>query len=292
MFNSKNLSVIYDMTYTCPMNCKICAMNATTSASDESELTHADKLDLVRKVADLTKIRNVRMDFSGGEILTNLDNISVIEAAAAVLGKDKIGMSTSGYNLNDAVAKRLSHCVSDVEMTMDVIPGQPYPLRPLGYANAAHKAIPFLKKYDISVGIQTVLAHSNCNETDLRNLYQYLCEQEVDQWSLLRFYPSGKGANYPHEELSDAEEAWAVSFIQQLDEENTSSKKPGIDFHYTMKGHPKHSTECRCVRKSIGIMPDGTVTACFWAVDKAGNVDPKFYLGNVKDSTLVDILTG
>ena len=288
----KSLSVIYDITKHCPWNCSICCMGATSDCeSTKNELSLERKLSLMDDLALVNQFRDIRIDFSGGEIFTNMDHLLVLEKAASLLGKEKVGISSSGYGIDDRVACRLSACISDCEMTMDVVPGTKYSLRPTGYALAAAKALPHLQKYGISTGIQTVLAHSNCNEQNIRALYEYLCQMSVDNWSLLKFYPSGRGANYPLEVLTEEEERWVVDFIKGLDAANPSLKKPKIDFHYTMKGHQKHSTECRCVRKSIGIMPDGTVTSCFWAIDSnAGVIDPKYLLGSVKEDSLAEIL--
>lgn len=286
------LSVIYDITKKCPWDCSICCMGAC-SGSDalKDELSLECKLRLMDDLKQVNQFRDVSIDFSGGEIFTNMDNVMVVEKAASLLGKERVGISTSGFLVDDKLAERLSHCISECEMTMDVVPGQHYALRPVGYAVAAAKAIPHLQRYGINVGIQTVLAHSNCNEKVLQDIYCYLCEAGVEQWSILKFYPSGRGANYASEVLTKAEEEWAVKFITALDYANTSVTKPKIDFHYTMKGHKKTSTECRCVRKSIGILPNGMVTSCFWAVDSTtGIVDPKYMLGSVKESDLVEIL--
>ena len=288
------LSVIYDMTYKCPWNCPICCMGATSCGDeDRDELALGEKKRIVEKIAEAKKMRQVRIDFSGGEIFTNLDNVEVIEYAAELLGRENIGISSSGYLIGDAMARRLAGCISDCEMTMDTVPGSKYALRPDGYPLAAAAAVPFLKKYGITTGIQTVLAHSNCNAENLRSLYGWLCQNGVDCWSILRFYPSGRGAAYPQERISEEEEAWAVRFITEMGESYPGKNNPVIDFHYTMKGHKKYSTECRCVKKSIGIMPNGTVTSCFWAVDAGTRiVDARYELGNLRRQSLVDILQG
>ena len=287
------LSVIYDITKKCPWDCSICCMGACSGTDAlKDELSLECKLHLMDDLKQVSQIRDVSIDFSGGEIFTNMDNVMVVEKAASLLGKERVGISSSGFLVDDKLAERLSYCISECEMTMDVVPGQHYALRPTGYAIAAAKAIPHLQRYGVNVGIQTVLAHSNCNEKALQDIYCYLCEAGVDHWSILKFYPSGRGVNYVSEVLSEKEEEWAVKFITALDEANTSANKPEIDFHYTMKGHKKYSTECRCVRKSIGILPDGMVTSCFWAVDSnTGIVDPKFMLGSVKESNLVEIIS-
>ena len=288
------LSIIYDITKRCPWNCKMCCMNAARGCEAlMGELPMDRKLSLISEMAEINKTRDVYVDFSGGEIMTNLENICVVEKAAMLMGKEKIGISSSGYKMTDDLAKRLSASISNFEMTMDVLPGRSYELRPFGYSLAAANAIPYLKKYGIEVGIQTVLARQNCNEANLRELYQFLCENGVDDWSLLKFYPSGRGENYKHEVLSEEDETWAVRFIKGLDASNSSEYKPRVDFHYRMKNHEKHSTECRCVRKSIGILPDGLVTSCFWAIDADQTVsDDRFNLGSVKTESLVDILNG
>lgn len=285
------LSIIYDMTRRCPWECSICCMGAVPGPEAlEGELSMNRKLAIIDEAAALD--RSVRIDFSGGEIFTDLRNLEVIEYAASVLGKEKIGISCSGYRIGDAETKRLAGAVSECEMTMDVVPGQDYRLRPKGYALAAASALPHLKRHGITTGIQTVLARSNTNEADLTRLYRWLCEHHVDNWSLLRFFPQGRGANFPAERLTDEQGRWAVEFIQRMSDENPSIIKPKVDFHYTLEGHDKHTCECRCVRKSIGIMPNGDVTACFWAVDaQTGIIDPKFHLGSLKHDTLGKILS-
>ena len=60
-----------------------------------------------------------------------------------------------------------------------------------------------------------------------------------------------------------------------------------------MPGHKKHTDVCRCVRHSIGILPNGNVVACFWALDSnTGTVEDKYLLGNVRQNSLLEILNG
>ncbi|MGM9618217.1 MAG: radical SAM/SPASM domain-containing protein [Oscillospiraceae bacterium] len=289
-----SLSIVYDMTRRCPWNCSICCMGAVPGKEALiGELSWERKMALMDEIAQVNALRDTRVDFSGGEIFTDMRNVDVIARAAELLGREKVGISASGYCIDDAVARRLSGIISDCEMTMDAPPGESYPLRPDGYALAAARAVPHLRRYGIRTGIQTVLARSNCNSDTLTGIYHWLCENHVDDWSLLHFYPSGRGAAFLEERLTDEQECRAVDFIQRLDRENDAAVKPAVDFHYTMKGHSKYSSECRCVRKSVGILPDGTVTACFWAVDtNTGVSDPRYYLGSLRDSSLCDILTG
>ena len=291
---TNQLSIVYDITQRCPMNCPICCMGARSGPEAlEGELPLERKLSLMDEAAQVDRERGVHLDFSGGEIFTDLENVKVVERAAELLGRDKVGISSSGYQVDDALAARLSACAHECELTMDVPPGQPYRLRPMAYAQAAADAVPHLRRHGIEVGIQTVLARSNTNPENLTALYRWMCDNRVDRWSFLRFYPVGRARAFQDECLPVGREQWAIHFIRRLEREETGPHKPVIDFHYTMKGHSKSSSQCRCVRRSIGILPDGEVTACFWALDGGTQiVDPKYRLGSLREKSLPQILDG
>ena len=81
--------------------------------------------------------------------------------------------------------------------------------------------------------------------------------------------------------------------VQNMTDNLPTLHKPAVDFHYLMPGHRKYTNVCRCVRHSIGILPNGDVVACFWALDSTtGAVEPKFLLGNVVNNSLLEILDG
>ncbi|MDR1493286.1 MAG: SPASM domain-containing protein [Planctomycetaceae bacterium] len=80
-----------------------------------------------------------------------------------------------------------------------------------------------------------------------------------------------------------------VKRIRQI-YDSKSGEKPKIDFHYLLPGTEKNSS-CRCVKNSIGILPDGRAIACFWAVKEGGVLcDDKFLLGDVTKQPLTEIL--
>ena len=93
--------------------------------------------------------------------------------------------------------------------------------------------------------------------------------------------------------MTDAQCEAYVHMVQEMVASLPVGHKPEVDFHYLMPGHKKYTSVCRCVRHSIGILPNGDVVACFWALDSStGAVDPKFLLGNVKGNSLLEILNG
>lgn len=287
----KKLSIIWDMTPNCPFNCPICCMGAISCPNSSDELAYGLKYAIVAQLSQLTTSYDIRVDLSGGEIMTDLRNLDIAEEISHILGKENVGISSSGYGISPSVAARLSSIVHDVELTMDTPPGVPYRLRPLEYAKAAARAVPLLKENNIYTGIQTVLAKSNGTKENLEALYHWLCKNQVDEWSLLRFFPSGRGADFQEEALDDEKLIKIVHMIQEMDARNPSSVKPRLHFHYTIKGHDCYTTECRCVKKSIGIFPNGDVTACFWASDRNTHISNDiFHLGNVRTETLSQIL--
>ena len=295
----KKLSIIYDVTALCPWNCAICCMGATSDKSCRSnELTQAQKLDVAHQVQELQENGyDVRMDLSGGELFNDKDAIAdhtkLLTKLSGVLGKEKLGVSCSGVNIDKDLADFLGKTVHDVEMTMDVVPHHPYKLRPDAYSVAAAKTVALLKEAGCEVGLQTVASTYNSSYVDALAVFAWACANGVDNWSILRFFSSGRGAAYPEVAMTDAQCEAYVHMVQEMVASLPVGHKPEVDFHYLMPGHKKYTSVCRCVRHSIGILPNGDVVACFWALDSStGAVDPKFLLGNVKDNSLLEILTG
>lgn len=66
-----------------------------------------------------------------------------------------------------------------------------------------------------------------------------------------------------------------------------------MQFHYLLPNHERHTLSCRCVKNSIGILPTGEVTACFWALTNDMRIaDDIFSLGKMPEQTLTEILEG
>lgn len=285
----KKLSIIYNVTSACPWDCSICCMSAMQK-KDSDELSWEEKIAVVDMIAELSKIRDVRCDISGGELFTDLRHMELLRRLSDSIGKDKIGISISGAYLNEDMVKELSTIINDVELTMDCAPHLPYPSRPKRYHEVAAKAAILLKEENIKVGIQTVLTRDNCNVHMMEEQLKWMCEHHIDSWSFIKFFPVGRGCNHPEKAISDEEWLWYQENLERT-VRLQKSKTPQLDYHYLMPNHAKHSTECRCVKKSIGILPNGVVSSCFWALDgKRQPLNPRFLLGKVPEERLCDIL--
>jgi MoaA/NifB/PqqE/SkfB family radical SAM enzyme len=286
--SEKKLSVIWNVTGKCPWNCTFCCMDSGPS-NCLPEMTLEQKF----RAADQLGSYGCRVDLSGGEVMLNRkDHLPLIERLSSNLGRENLGISCSGAFIDDKLARRLSCLVSDVEMTMDAHPDHDFSWRPEGYHKTAAKAAKALLAAGIETGLQTVTTVTHKEPGLLEELYSWICEEGISNWSILKFFPSGRGTFHPELELSDDECLEIVARIRAMDAANTSSGKPKVDIHYLMPGSEKASA-CRCVKRSIGILPDGRVTSCFWGIDTGGKfLDDKFYLGNLAEEDIGKILSG
>lgn len=278
------LSIIWNVTNRCPWNCAFCVMDAGINCS-RTELSMEDKM---KAIDHLTGI-DCKVDLSGGEVMLNRkDHMPLIKTLSEKVGKKCLGISCSGAFIGTEDAAFLAEYVSDVEMTMDAVPKRCFPNRPEHYHEIAGQAADNLKIAGVKVGLQTVVTRDHLNNPSiLDELYTWMREHRIDEWSLIRYFPAGRGINYPELELSDEENKIIVDYVKDLCDYESL---PNLDIHYLMPGSGKDS-RCRCVKKSIGILPDGSVTACFWGLDIQGNIkDSKFYLGNICDDVLPNIL--
>lgn len=280
----EKLSIIWNITYRCPWNCSFCVMDAgSCSTSKKKELSLDEKLKIIRNI----DIPNVKVDLSGGEVMLDKNHLIVINELSKKLGKDSVGISTSGFGIDQKTAEYLSTRVSDVEMTLDAPPSASYPYRQDKYHQTAASAAKILKAAGVYTGLQTVLTrHHLENPTLLTGLKDFILKNKIDEFSLIRYFPSGRGEHFKHLSMEPEENLELVTRIKDL----CKGTDINLSIHYLLPGSPKDSS-CRCVKKSIGILPDGKVSSCFWGLDATGSIaNSKFYLGNLLEQPLSKIL--
>ena len=292
MKNNNTISIIWNVTARCPWNCKFCVMSAGNHRSCPIDLPQ--KLQVARNIDEA----DVKIDLSGGEIFNDREkdeNMKLIEFLSKKHGKERIGISCSGYNIDNETASFLRENVHEVEMTMDAAPGIKYEYRycfpnfKSNYQSVAGKAAELLKKHGIYTGLQTVLTREHLERPEmLAGLRHWIAKRNIDEWSLIRYFAAGRGKRFANLVMTDSENEELVRFAKELCKKEGS---PKLDIHYLLPGTDKPKG-CRCVKKSIGILPDGTVTACFWGLDGKGRAVPEYYLGNLLEQPLSEILNG
>lgn len=289
-------NIVWNMTRACVWNCKFCCVNAIkvadfTRINTNRSRTYCfnEELNYNRKIEIISKMKqgDFTLDFSGGDLLIDPLNLEVVLFASKQLGKENVGISVSGAFITDEIVEKLAGKVNDVEMTLDMPPFEFYKMRPVGYHEFTANAVEKLRKSDIKVGIETVITRENMDKNSISKLFDWLVDHNVNEWSLLRFFGSGRGNRYAKIQPTHKEYCEAIRFIKELSAESGMK----IHFQYLLPGHDGYTLECRAVKKSIGILPDGIVTACFWGVDENMKADrDEFVLGNLKEQDIYEIL--
>jgi len=103
------------------------------------------------------------------------------------------------------------------------------------------------------------------------------------KWELLRFYPVGRGIKLAELTPSNSEYLKTMKFLRGL---HGFTK---IFFQHSLR-ILEGAIKCPAVVDSIGILPDGTVTACAWAIDDNCRPYPEFRLGKLPEDDLDEIL--
>ncbi|MFH0814567.1 MAG: radical SAM/SPASM domain-containing protein [Candidatus Falkowbacteria bacterium] len=284
------MDAIWNLTRACPWDCEICCVSGlhvctTTKHLVQSnakekgeELTLAEKLTVLKMLAD----KDCEIDFSGGDPLYYDEDFRVVEQATRWLPSRKIGVSMTGSKITDAKLELLQR-VGVTEFTLDNLPETENPFRPRGYNPASMVAM----KKCIAAGIKTravtVLYPVTMTENNLASIYRWLCENGIAEWELLRFYPVGRATKLAKIAPSNQEYLKAMQFLRGL------HGFTRIFFQHSLR-MLEGTVKCPAVIDSIGILPDGQVTACAWALDEYCKHFKGFRLGKLPEETLDQIL--
>jgi MoaA/NifB/PqqE/SkfB family radical SAM enzyme len=262
------MDVIWNLTRACPWDCAICCVSAfhicatteylvqVTQKEKGIELTLAEKLAVLRVLAE----KDFEIDFSGGDPLYYEEDFKVVEQATYWLPSRRISVSMTGAKLSEAKLELLKK-VGTVEFTLDNLPERENPFRPRGYNLASMVAMKKCVAEGIRVRVVTVLYSATISQENLKNIYQWLCENKIPERELLRFYPVGRAAKLRKLTPSNSEYIQTMEFLRSL---RGFTK---IFFQHSLR-ILEGSLKCPAVIDSIGILPDGQVTACAWAIDE------------------------
>lgn len=284
---NKKISIVWNPSRQCVWNCAFCCLNAVIEQKNAIQKTPELSLKEKKQFIDQLAPEKFSLDFGGGEILLNPDHLSLILYASERLGSQNIGISKTGSHLTSEVIAKLAGKINDIELSLDVAPDQPYELRPIGYHTSAADGMLKLKAAGFYVGAQTVLTRQNISEEKIDDLFSWLQKNNIDKWSLLRLFPSGRGKDFQDITPSYDEYCRVVEYIKKI----SDGSNVYVHFQYLLPGHKGYTTNCRAVKRSIGVLHNGYVTACFWDLDE--NMQPtenQYVLGKIPEEHIDDIL--
>jgi radical SAM protein with 4Fe4S-binding SPASM domain len=255
----------------------------TTEINKYKELSFEQKVQILKQMNK----DDFSIDFSGGDVLIDPNNLKLIELASRKFGKENIGLSIPGTFLTEEYVDFLKNKVNDIELTLDNLPNIQDKTRPLNYAKISAIALQRLLKHNLNVGVQTVLNHSNMNKKTIYNLFKFLEKIGVKKWSFIKFFPVGNFYRKNNYCPSDLEYIEIGEYIKKI----TQKSDINVHFQYLYPRKEKNEFACRAVSKSIGINAIGKVSSCFWALNKQGDPLEEFYLGEVPKENIYDILS-
>lgn len=290
------LKVIWNLTRLCSWNCLICCVSAihvNNKQKDEvhkkmvsagKELTLPDKMKIIDDLYD-NGIESI--DFSGGDLLLRDEDIELVQYAATKLPKESLSISVPGTGLNTELINSLRDCISKIEFTLDSIEDDRDSSRPKGYVGVAKHAIKLCNKENIDVSVSTVVKRSNCSQKVLSKIYNFLLENNVKEWEILRYYPVGRATDIYALNADEDKFTLAIQYINELIQEGVIN----ISYQHSLENKINGSVKCNALNRSIGILSDGMVTSCAWGLGYDGSpVDNKFIMGYMPKQKLKDIL--
>ncbi|MFH1536323.1 MAG: radical SAM protein [Patescibacteria group bacterium] len=284
------MDVIWNLTKACPWDCAICCVSGfhicdttkhivqAAQKEKEEELTMAEKIGVLEILAN----RGFEVDFSGGDPLYYDEDFKVVEQATRWMPARKIGVSATGSRITDTKIDLLKK-VGVAEFTLDNLPEMENPFRPRGYNLASMVAMKKCVAAGIKTRAVTVLYSATISEENLENVYHWLCENSISEWELLRLYPVGRAAKLMDIIPSDQDYLKTMKFLRGL---HCFTK---IFFQHSLR-ILEGNVKCPAVSDSIGILPDGQVTACAWAIDDNCRPLKRFRLGKLPEDDLDEII--
>ena len=284
------MDVIWNLTKACPWDCEICSVSAihvcpTTAEGvylaekdSKNELTIDEKLSVLKALTE----RDFEIDFSGGDPLYYDEDLIVVEQAIRWLPASKIIISMTGSKMTDNKISLLKR-VGIVEFTLDNLTDEQNPLRPRGYNRASMVAMRRCVEAGVRVRAVTVLYSYTISKINLENIYKWLCENNISEWELLRFYPVGRAVRFLKVIPSNSRYLKTMDFLCKL-------KGPTEIFFQHSLNMLRGKRFCPAVKESIGILPGGEVVLCPWAMDSNTKPLKEFSVGKLPEDNFDDIM--
>ena len=286
----KKLDVIWTLTRVCPYKCKVCCVNAPYSRDTDiqnkikeheknknRELCIEDKLRIVDDLASSYK-NKVNFDFSGGDPLIFEEDRRVIAYASKKVGKENVMISSTGWNFDKEKMDFIKKYSKYVELTIDKPPWLDDPMRPLDYNLDSLIVLDKCRSEKVPTGMSTVL-RNDIPIKELEKLNNLFKNYNLKTWHLLRLHLAGRAKRFP--ELIPTEEFYedVARFAQKIKRGHIPS------LHHSFR------KECQALKDMIGILADGSVLACCWALNEKGfPLNEKHVLGKLPEQKLSEVL--
>jgi MoaA/NifB/PqqE/SkfB family radical SAM enzyme len=317
------LDIIWNVTSICGWNCAACCVSARqvtqrggkvlisspeldrheVLAADPSQGTAFDQalrhlqrrgveLTLARKLEVLEHLagHDVRLDISGGDALSPQENVALLSAASAKLGRRNVTLTATGAGLAHYDVGLLASLIDELNFTFDGEPDPANPLRPSTYAQGNLRRARGYAAAGVSVRAECPLSAQNLQPEALGAIYRQLHDADVDKLLLMRLFPVGRGTALPGSIPTNDQYRAAIATLRELE---ARYRRPAVKLQCALRlmEGPQAVNPCDAFTESFGLLWDGTLLGSPWALNKSGApIDDAWVLGNLADESLTRIL--
>lgn len=317
------IDIIWNVTRICGWNCAACCVAATHVKQKNGKLLissptldrydviepdsmggniydqalrHAQRLGLELtldqkiKIIDNIEGHNLRLDISGGDVLSPRENYALLDAAATRLGRHNITLTATGAGMSGYEVLSVADLIGELNFTYDGEPDAEDPLRPSTYARGNLRKAREFSKAGVSTRAECPLSAQNLEPTKLTQIYLQLHEAGIDKFLLMRLFPVGRGELLPDAIPTVTQYKRAIATLRLLEARYGSPKVKLQCALRAMEG-PSDVNPCDALTESFGLTWNGVLLGSPWAINKSGRpIDPVWVLGDLVESSLAEIL--
>ena len=279
-----NLKVIWNITNKCEYNCAFCATNSGKLRVNQSELSFQDRVKIAE---ELKKIKDLRLDIAGGDPLFDDSVATFIKHMSKYMIQDATitttGLAIEKYSHGDI--QSINDITNEFDISYDYPSGWPENHRGNDYNKSNYAFIKKLIDSGIKVNILITLSNYNTQEKIITKMIEDIKKINATSITLLRLIPVGR---QKYEEYKKDIQQYSSDNAIKLFQENFKNK---VKLHCAYRANISQDSKCNMLTEKIGINHLGDVFSCAWAgYLNIENKNNPFYLGNLVDSSLEDIV--
>lgn len=291
------LSVLFDLTYACNLECVGCGVNASFVKNKHTplseELSTSEITNILEKLAcQLSGTLHPRICFGGGEPLLRPDLPQVLESASKLFGRASLCIDTNGYLLSPKMLDCLGQYVSKIEFGCEGVPSRhnswrnPYnrTLPESPYSRLVNAVKRSLSWKNSPLTVELLFLPTRENSVDFPDTIRRWAKLGVKHFSVHRCMPTGRMASYP----------WLIpewsDYLQIFEHALLLQEELGVHIHMhhsienalskILLGNNipnTYETLCPNWRATVTIDSHGYVHFCPWAVNGCLS---QFHLGH------------
>lgn len=179
------ISLSWQITNKCNSKCCFCCNDSGVAGN---ELTFEETREVVKTIADWDCMRLI---IGGGEPLVREDICDILKLFENK--KNKPAIATNGILLEEKIIQQIAKSCMTLQISLDTLNEVTYKkLRGIDALEKVKQNIRLAKEYIDNIRIVTVL--NRYNQEELEEIYNFINENNIQQWFVFNLLPAGRGA--------------------------------------------------------------------------------------------------